>query len=113
VALALCQVMSVTNPALTRKTAANANVDTDTIEGTAPIHTAAAKQSATNTKLDRRTDGAIRRVKNTPCESDISIRTEVNCASKDNAYFSEGWRLMRAGRLRKEPPVYHTNKRAP
>jgi hypothetical protein len=59
VAIAFCQVISVTTPALTRKTMENANVDADTIDGTAPIHTAAAKQSATNTRLDRRTDGAM------------------------------------------------------
>lgn len=27
-------------------------------------------------------------------------------------YFSEGWRLMLAGRLRKEPPLYHTRAQA-
>ena len=77
VAIAFCQAISVTPPALMRKTMENTNVDADTIDGTAPIQPAAAKQSATNTRLDRRTDGAIRRVNKCSFRSDISIRDEL------------------------------------
>jgi len=57
---------------------ANANVDTDTIEGTALIHTAAATHNATNTKLDSSKDGEIlRRLKEYSFGADINARTKV------------------------------------
>jgi len=97
--------MSITTAALTRKTRENANVDADMRDGTAPLHAAEAKPSTANTRLDRRTDGAIvRTVKGSPWDRISAPEPRWTGPSDENAYFSEGWRLMR-GRKAQERTI--------